>query len=244
MYPAQSQKSITILGTVHKQTKYVNADTIYKIISQVEPDIILYDTDTSLYSRVKTDTSDIGIEAVRRYLEANPGTALKAIGYAGAKEFHKANRTAELTDSLQTDISNLLDRHLLDSGSVQTIVALNDFHEVVSRLSDQPLQTINSDLAYKLIEKWQEYQYDRLQKIIDNTPALRKYSDFFKQESQFRIERNHAIASSAYQFITQRSCQTAIIITGTVSKPFVRQAFARYVVREKNFDWYTKEYWE
>ena len=235
------QTAVIVLGSVHEPTKFVNADTIFNIIKQVQPDIILLEADTTLYSLIKTNLDENEINAVRKYLEFKPQTILKAVDYVGRQEFYKSNRSFELKDSLNKTLGNLISSNKLDSNSLQILQTYSDFDELCSTLSKQPLRIVNSELAYQLTEKYQTYTYEKLQEIIDKALELKKYSSYYKRESKFWFDRNKAIAVNSLNFIQQYKPKKAIIITGFFHKTFVLKELND---RQKDYNITIKEYWE
>ena len=238
---ALGQTNLFVLGSIHTPTVFVNSDYIFNVLNMLQPELILLEADTTLYTLIKTGLDENEINAVRKYLKQKPNTILKAVDYIGRQDFYKSNKSFELKDSINNNLEKLIGLNRLDSNCLQTLQAYSEIGDIFAVLTKQPLRIVNSNLSYLIAEKYQTFTYDKFQEIIDRTPDLKNYSEFYKRESKFWYDRNKAIANNSIKFIKQYKPKIAIIITGFLHKPFVLKEL---IEQKKEYNFTIKEYWE
>ncbi len=86
---------VIILGTIHYGAENINAKSVYTILSDFKPDIILLEAESSIFEKenvLKADFDGINnneFQATLKYQKENPGVQIKPAELEGRNNYRK-----------------------------------------------------------------------------------------------------------------------------------------------------------
>jgi len=103
---------VIVIGNVHTPMPNYNADSLFKIMERIKPDIILHEIDGSYFTadfKFKDPSKENEQNASEKYVAKHPAALLRPFEFEGRNEYRRAkeikqseNPTMDLLDSLYT----------------------------------------------------------------------------------------------------------------------------------------------
>ncbi len=227
-----------VLGTIHFPTKKVNADSIYTILNDFKPDIILLEADSSnfypdfTFRHLYDENEYI---AVVRYKMKKPGTQIRPIEFEGRNTYRKTiGIFSEPGDAFQKAMNNLITQKQFTAYQQDLLDRLIRFERLAQNLKSESLRLINNPQSDNIIDSLNHYKYKGLKEIVSNHPVFHetKMIDSKKDTTTVRDNfilwsdfegnmRNQAIASNALNIINQNPGKRIIVLTGFFHRSYV-----------------------
>ncbi|HMS63922.1 MAG TPA: hypothetical protein PKD83_01565 [Ignavibacteria bacterium] len=243
-YPDNVPTEITVIGTVHYETRGLISDTLLSIFLKIKPDVILFESDSTYFSsenEIEDDIKDEFLEtkAITKYKESN---SLKLIPYdiPGRDDYMNDYERVSHRANLFYDLNVMLKKK-----SYNDSLNVMKYYEILLNLSavmsDTTITYINSIDGCKKIDSINSLTYEGIAEIIKSTPELSGYAEFWKSENEFWNKRNNVMLENILREIKIFSGKKVIVLCGFAHKKFLKskissKAFENYAV--------VKEFWE
>lgn len=254
---AQDKKQkldLIIIGTVHFPTKNINSDTIYKVLENLKPDVVLMESDQTNFNSdfsFKKSYDENEWNAVLKYKSNFKNTLFRPIEFEGRNEYRKLNGIVNVDDVFNKinvlDSLNILpEKHKkIWKRFVELAIALND-------LDNGSLKEINTVSVENLVRERQFYQYQKLKEIVDENDEFAKlkietptketisYRELYKRYCYFEELRNRTIIENILKWKTQYPNKKIVILIGFYHKYFLVNELKW---KQKQYDFELKEYY-
>ncbi|MDV3725059.1 hypothetical protein CMU40_02490 [Elizabethkingia anophelis] len=234
----QYKKSqLIILGTIHSGAENINTNSVYKILSDFKPDIILLEAESNIFEKenvLKSDFDGINsneFQATLKYQKENPGVQIKPAELEGRNNYRKElgiyseagfvfNKIEELDKKGELKLSDQEKKHLLQFDS---------YWEAVDNIAKQDLKTVNSKQSDAIVDSLMQYQYIRTRAIVNNHNEFTKfrllssksktdtitYKEYFNNWAHFEGNlRNEGIAKNVIRYYKENPGKKIILLTG------------------------------
>jgi hypothetical protein len=263
MYERDSVTVLCIVGTVHNPTKGFNADSLFEIINHFNPDIILTETDTSIYTntlneyrRLKTPLfAKIGrtlhfgkkapeeneTRAVRKYKFLYPAVEIRPFDYEGRNEYHSKHNILSEPDTVMTAIQTLFDKNELAPSHKVVWQAWKSINDTLDGFYDQTPFVINQNELYRITEKRQSLQYQGINQIVQEDQRLTKFRPFYQVNTDFWDVRNKTMADHILQFIKLYPKKRIMLLTGFMHKYYLLNELS---LKQRATNFKVTEYWK
>lgn len=100
---------------------------------------------------------------------------------------------------------------------------------------------INRDENREIIEKINYYDFEAVSKIIEMTPALSSYGNYWKEVNDFWLMRNDAMIENIKNYVKDFSGSRIVVLCGFAHKPYLLEGLSSL---SENGDIVIKNYWE
>ncbi|OPB92800.1 hypothetical protein [Elizabethkingia occulta] len=237
---------VIILGTIHYGSENINTESVYKILSNFKPDIILLEAESNIFEKenmLKTDFDGISnneFQATLRYQKENPGVQIKPAELEGRNNYRKElgiypeagfvfNKIEELDKKGEIKLSEQEKKHLSQ---------LDTYWNSVENIAKQDLKTVNSKQSDALVDSLMKYQYNRTRDIVNNHNEFTKfrllssknkkdtitYKEYFNNWSNFEGNiRNEGIAKNVIKYYKENPGKKIILLTGFKHRFFIKK---------------------
>ncbi|OPC68988.1 hypothetical protein [Elizabethkingia occulta] len=237
---------VIILGTIHYGAENINTESVYKILSNFKPDIILLEAESNIFEKenmLKTDFDGISnneFQATLRYQKENPGVQIKPAELEGRNNYRKElgiypeagfvfNKIEELDKKGEIKLSEQEKKHLSQ---------LDTYWNSVENIAKQDLKTVNSKQSDALVDSLMKYQYNRTRDIVNNHNEFTKlrllssknkkdtitYKEYFNNWSNFEGNiRNEGIAKNVIKYYKENPGKKIILLTGFKHRFFIKK---------------------
>ena len=236
---------VIIIGTVHYETDNFTPDSLYNIFTKITPNVILLESDASYLTedfKLRPGYEDIANEtkAVTKYL-MNSNPLLRPYDLENRDQFLFSTNRRRTERAFFDDLSDLYDEGKLTPDAIQ----LTD--DLITNMSDAQSMTlstpfnINRDENREIIEKINYYDFEAVSKIIEMTPALSSYGNYWKEVNDFWLMRNDAMIENIKNYVKDFSGSRIVVLCGFAHKPYLLEGLSSL---SKNGDIVIKNYWE
>lgn len=232
---------VIILGTKHNGNKYLNANSLYKIIKKINPDIILLEFDS-------TSVSDCDIKKVNgAKLAEFLGIWNNPIEYRAARKFKEIKKEIclapfdiyipnrkeyvsyqRLMEKSHTEKLNLLfkENKFNKKDSVQ-FVQYNQINNTFLEKLDSNLLIMNRESLTDTIRKISNIENNFIRQITNKYVELQPFSNWYNTSSDFWEYRNNAMCLKIIRELNANSDRTILILTGLMHKYYLTHFFKK-----------------
>lgn len=216
---------VIIVGTVHYETENFNTDSLYNIFVDIEPDLILMESDASYMTEdfmLRPGYEDIANEtrAVTKYLLVSK-PLLRPYDIENRDHFLFNTHRRKTERSFFEELSALYgDGKLSTYASQLTDELLSSMDEAQSMTYSTPFH-INKEESKEVIEKINYYDFEAVNEIIKNTPALSSYETYWQEVNDFWLVRNDAMVENIKKYINEFPGSRIIVLCGFSHKPYL-----------------------
>jgi hypothetical protein len=219
---------LVLLGTVHQPIQNFNADSLYNILVNIKPDVILFEVDSSFFTKdfefKKPWKSNENIATIG-YMNSFD-VDVRPYDFTGRNEYRikigsrpTDSKASNLLDSLYKN--NLLKS--LDSKIYKDFLNVNDSLNSFAYLGAKTFNSSNTD---KIAQIRQEYQYKRLLDIMKDYPIFSNtyyvkndgdsisYLEGYKRASEFWDLRNQTMSNNILHFVREYQGKRIVVLNG------------------------------
>ncbi len=246
---------LVILGTVHEPVENFNSDSLYNILIKIKPDLILFEVDSSFFTKdfdfKKTWGSNENIATVK-YMN-NFDIDVRPYEFTGRNEYRikigsrpTDSKAIELLDSLYRN--NQLDS--LNNRIYQNFLEVNDTLNSFAYLGARAFNNPETD---KTAEIRQKYHYKELLGIMSEHPIFYdtyyvksdgdsiNYFEGFKRASEFWDLRNHTMSRNILHFVREYHGKKIIVLNGYFHRYYLNSLIKP---KEEELNFTIKEFYE
>lgn len=246
-FPQKSPKTeIIILGTVHNPTEHYSRDTLFSILEQLKPNVILFEHpvswSTDKFSEKVKKFNIAGLEGVTtlKYLEENPSVLLKYFDIANRDEYYKETNYFEDERNFSKQLWKLKEDNKLGSLAKslleQTIIVIK-IRNVIAKSNPRIINSATSD---SVISLKQEYVRNNIIKFTKMIPELHKFNKFANSSNNFWNKRSRKMVENITRYSKDFQGKRLVVLTG-----FEHRYDLRKLLEEpEKANYILKEYWE
>ncbi|WP_055444578.1 hypothetical protein [Lacinutrix himadriensis] len=247
---------IIIIGTLHKPEANFNAEILFHILEDVQPDFILQELDSSFFTsnfkHKKAPTSNEGM-ASKKYIEKYPSTKLRPYEFEGRNEY-RINIGSRPTDGLTTKLIDSLNKAELLSVTEAEIY--NKYKALLKPLivfASKSPENFNNASTDSICAERQYYQYKMLTKITNkrNEFATRfhtkpngkkiSYRNGYQLAGDFWDLRNQTMAKNIMRIAEQNPEKKLVVLCGFMHRYYILRELKK-LTKGKNI--LLKEFYE
>ncbi|TMM57294.1 hypothetical protein FEE95_12470 [Maribacter algarum] len=247
---------VTVIGTVHFPTEYVNADSIYKALQRVKPDIIAMEADSSVFNTdfsFKKTYDENEYNAVLKYLESNPETMIRPIGFEGRNDYRKKIGIYSEAGFVYEAMYDLLDDEKLSNPHSDMLLHYENLWAVTEVFKKETLTNINHSFVDRLIDSVNAYQYVKTRDIVKTRPEFEikimgadgdsvSLKSYFEKWIRFEgTQRNEALANNLIHLVELYPQKRIVALTGFKHRSYIINSLKR-VQKELGFNY--QEFYE
>ena len=239
---AYGQTKLSLLGTIHDEQIKINSEAVLKAITTFNPDVILYEADTTLDIRNNLKGMDaIEFHAIHKYLKTKPKTLIFPFDWTGKQAFMKQNNYWSKVDSMNKTLNGYFSNGKANSLSLTIIEGFSDFSTVDNLLSNEDLKTINQAFAQKTIELKTKWEYKKLIEMANADESLKSIVPTLTLGQEYWDKRNIEMSKNILNTISKYPNKRILVITGNNHKHYL---FAQLAPKQAENKFEIVEYWE
>jgi hypothetical protein len=202
--------NITLLSSFHKNLGKCNPDELYKIIEEIQPEVIFEELSFDTFSFVYSDGYiPYTVEAItiKKYLENCP-----------IKHF-----PVDTYPINETDLFNGADEIAKRSNEY-----LKLWNEQISMITNYGYDFLNSNACIGLLDKIRNVE-ETVLSVINDEKLLRD----FKSENELHNKRENEMIRNIFNYSKQYPYNIALLICGAEHRNPLRQKIQEYEAKEK-----------
>ena len=236
---------VIIIGTTHNETENFNPDSLYNIFLKLQPHVILMESDSTYMTydyRLKDHIKDIANEtrAVTLYLESN-NVHLRPYDITNRDNYLNSFRRRRMERSFFEKLTELYESGNMSSNASSIINGLINSMDYAEYLSYNTPFEINRPENDTLIKEINYYEFEAFHQLINETPELYEYGEYWQEHTNFWVMRNNAMVENIIRYAREFSGKRLIVLCGFSHKPYLQDGLKELVL---NGEIIIKEYWE
>lgn len=214
---------------MHSPVEGFNADSLYNALELIQPDVILYEVDSSFFDtdfKFKKELKSVEHEVTIKYLNENKEAIVRPYDFTGRNSYRinvgsrpVDNYTLKILDSLyKNDLLNENHKNIYE-----------DYQELNGKLNEialRGIQSFNDDVTDRVVEKRQHHQYTKLTTVVDALPVFDSlthakpdgskitYKEGYSLAGDFWHKRNNAMANHILKFSKEFSGKKIVVLNG------------------------------
>lgn len=253
----ETGSNLVILGTIHSEAENVTAASIYEVLKNYQPDIILLEVEPNLFEKenvLKTDFDGVSnneFKATLKYQKEHPNVQLKPAELDGKNNYRRKLGIYAEADFVVSKLNELLENNKLSAKEKRICDDYEKYWYKVDTISKQNLKTINSNKSDFVIDSLMNYQYSKMNEILKNHSEFSKakilnstksdsisYAKYYKKWSDFEgTIRNEGIAKNVVKYQKENPNKKIILLVG-----FKHRFYVKKYLKNQNIK--TAEYYE
>lgn len=243
------EPKVSILGSVHFPTQNLNADSIYQVLLDFQPDFILTEIDPDrMYEdyTYKNLYNENEIISIVRYKINHPDVALRPIDIFQRNNKRKERGIFSEASAVFRNLNGLDNEKGFSKEEQLVWDKFSEYWALVTEIGEGPLATINTRESDRLVDSLINYQYYQLRKIVDNNPTFKaqilsakndsvSLKQYFHTWADFEMERNQAIADNVLKYLKENPRKRIIISLGYKHRFFVKKYLEEQGIKPTEF---------
>lgn len=239
-----TKTEVHILGTVHFETTTIKRDHLYSRITEITPDIILFESDSNTVRRIlsgrdyffqaldvlkKRSTTKMEKPVVLEYIAHSPDCLVLPYEWEIRDQFQRKHKIRSKPIEMINAIIKLENEKLLTNSQSDIINKYLDLTKELNKIgSTGTFQAINSLATDSLVAVRQYFQYTKLQEIVNEREELAEYVDFAQINKDYWVVRNKAMAQNILRQIKLNPKKKIVVLNGFYHRYFLNDELKKY----------------
>lgn len=232
------QSKVTIIGNVHYPSAAYNADTLYAILEQLKPDIILMELDSIAFAKIfkqQYPSKENEPVATLLYISRNPHTTATPFEFEGRDNYRKEKGIKQASGQVDKLLDSLYKNKLLNKKQYRTVAKYYELTDTLTEYTKKPIAAFNNPRTDSLCRIRQYYQHVAIRKVINQRKEFGQH--FVVTTSQERVSlqraynrlcdfwdlRNKTMAKNILQTVSQNPGKKIVVLTGFFHRYYLLQ---------------------
>lgn len=250
-----NKAELVLLGTVHEPVQNFNADSLYNILIKIKPDLILFEVDSSFFTKEfefkKTWDSNKNIATIR-YMN-NFDVDVRPYEFTGRNEY-RIKIGSRPTDGEATKLlDSLYSNNLLNPWNEKIYNDYLKVNDSLNSIAYLGAKAFNNSKTDRIAQKRQEYQYKKLLDIMGEYPIFSNsyyvkkagdsisYFEGYKRASEFWDLRNHTMSKNILHFIREYHYKEIVVLNGYFHRYYLNSLL---MPKQDELNFIVKEFYE
>lgn len=229
-FSAIAQKTeITVIGNVHTPMDRYNADTLFKIMEKVRPDLILHEIDKSFFTKdfkFKEPSKENEQNASERYAAKYPKTMLRPFEFDGRNEYRREKGIKQSEIPTMRLLDSLYSSGKLDEKQRVIVSEYRRLTEQLNSFGYLSATDFNNKKTDSISRLRQYYQHHEIRKVINEqqifsnifvtTASGKKVSlkQGYNEFCDFWDLRNKTMAKNILNYANENPGKKIMVLTG------------------------------
>lgn len=234
---SESQTEIVVISTVHNDTNYFKTETLVDILKKVNPDLILLEFDSSFFDSSfalleKYQTISLESRAAATVMRQSSKIKVRPYDIEGRNKFYAEHNYFKSEAEFYGELSRLNDNNELSSEAKLLFEALISLSAIRDSCGAERPEVINSLACDTALEKKQDYSFKGIKRIIELTPALKKFDAFASLADDFWIRRNEEMVKNIIRYSKEFQGQRIVVLCGFEHRYYLRKRLKEQAAKE------------
>lgn len=230
-----SKPELIVIGTVHFPTKQINKDTIYSVLENLKPDIILMESDMTNFNSdytFKNMYDENEWNAIVKYKKSHENTLFRPMEFEGRNDYRIQNGIQN-PEVVLTKINLLNSLNILPEKHKKIWNRFVELSISLNELDNSSLKELNTPPSDNLVKERQFYQYQKLKEIVDGNAEFSKLKiettakasvslqELYKRYCYFEELRNRTIVDNILKWQNKYPKKKIVMLIGFYHRYFL-----------------------
>jgi len=244
-----------IVGTIHVPTGKINADSIYNILYNFRPDIILVEAESNIFEKENTFKNNFdGMESnefqgILKYQKENPAVAIKPAELANRNKIREQLGIYSEAGFVFSEVDQLKEKGRLSNDEKHISADFDKYWDLASNIGRQTLSRINTKNSDVVIDSLMQFQYHIIGKIVNrhkefddkkikgsNGDSI-SYKNYYNKWANFEGKiRNEGIANNVLKYRKQYPNKKILLFVGYKHRFFIRHYLEKQIKLQEYYE--------
>lgn len=227
---ALAQKStIIVIGNVHKPMPQYNADTLYAILENIKPDIILHELDSSFFTadfNFKEPSGENEQNASEKYKKIHPATLIRPFEFEGRNQYRRERGIKQAENPTMDLLDSLYINKLLTPKQTAIVSEYKRLTEQLNAFGYLAARSFNNTATDSISKLRQYYQHYEIRKVINERYEFKQrfvtsannekvsYAEGYNRFCDFWDLRNKTMAKNIIMMAKKYPGKKIVVLTG------------------------------
>ena len=217
-----SQTELCIIGEVHEECSYMNRDSVYNILLNIKPDVILIEMDSSFF------TSDFHFIEDPEIIGGNQNLGsykyhslhkvdLRPFDMQGRNEWYRETKYFDNQRKMFTEALSLYENNELskkDKEDVELIQLVMNYNG----MKFSSVKDLNVNMTVKFLSVREKIIYPKMVSIVENTEKLHHWIPFARLWEAHWYDRNAIMAENIKKIAREYKDKRIVVLVGLEHK--------------------------
>ncbi len=240
------QSEVWLIGTAHKETNYINPDTLLNIFDKIKPDVVLLELEEKHFT--KGFNFDVSKYPLKDYLVNNEniagykyqkqrGIQLRPFDINGRHEFYEKENYYKRENEMFGDMLKLYKNNtVFESCKVDFEILLSALNSYES-LKFSSLREANSEITMKFLALKTKIDFELILSITRQNKELSKWVEFAELRKNYWDKRNNGMVENIIKYANEFKGKKVVVLVGNDHKYALNEK-----LKQKNVD--VREYYK
>jgi pheromone shutdown protein TraB len=237
----QKVNDVIIVGSVHSSNMFYNSDTLFKVIQNLRPDVILIEQDSTSYT-FKTGVfkplpgwskklrkiglrSELGVEAemIQKYHAEFPEVVIRPhdVAFNGSERERHRKSLLKLQDEFTKAMFKAYDGKEMPEYQAEMHLTLRKYYQFLNRRVEGTLQELNADSTTEMIRDGEEIEKLHLRALVDSVPSLQNFSNRIIERQKLTKYRNDVMIQQVLRYVNEFKGKRIVVLTGALHRYYL-----------------------
>ena len=223
------KKEVIVIGNVHRPMDAYNADTLYKMLERVKPDIILHEMDSSFFTpdfSFKEPSKENEQNASQQYKKAHPATLIRPFEYEGRNEYRRKKGIKQAEEPTMDLLDSLYTAKKLTTKQAAVVTEYKRLTTLLNSFGYKRGIEFNNETTDSISKLRQYYQHYKIREVINQRKEFAKrfvitttnekvsYAEGYNRFCDFWDLRNQTMAKNIVTIIRNNPGKKVVVLTG------------------------------
>jgi hypothetical protein len=237
----QKVNDVIIVGSVHNSNMFYNSDTLFNVIQNLRPDVILIEQDSTSYT-FKTGVfkplpgwskklrkigvrSELSVEAemIQMYHAEFPEVVIKPhdVAFNGSERERDRKSHLKLQDEFTKAMFKAYDGKEMPEYQAEMHFTLRKYYQFLNRRVEGTLQELNADSTTVMIRDGEEMEKLHLRALVDSVPSLQNFSNRIIERQRLTKYRNDVMIQQVLRYVNEFKGKRIVVLTGALHRYYL-----------------------
>jgi len=225
-----AQKSeVIVIGNVHRPMPAYNADTLYKMLERIKPDIILHELDSSFFTpdfSFKDPSKENEQNASEKYKKAHPATLIRPFEFEGRNDYRRKKGIKQAEEPTMNLLDSLYAAKKLTAKQTAIVTEYKRLTELLNSFGYKRGFDFNNTTTDSISKLRQHYQHYEIREVINqrkefaqrfvttSTNEKVSYAEGYNRFCDFWDLRNKTMAKNIEAVVRAHPGKKLVVLTG------------------------------
>jgi len=220
---------VIVIGNVHTPMPSYNADSLFKIMERIKPDIILHEIDGSYFTadfKFKEPSKENEQNASEKYVAKHPAALLRPFEFEGRNEYRREKGIKQSEKPAMDLLDSLHTAGSLTKKQADIVAEYKRLTEQLNSFGYKSAKEFNNKRTDSISKLRQYYQHYKIRQVINGRKEFAKrfvttttnervsYTEGYNRFCDFWDLRNQTMAKNIVNVVRNNPGKKVVVLTG------------------------------
>lgn len=238
-----AQKSeVIVIGNVHRPMPAYNADTLYKMLERIKPDIILHELDSSFFTpdfNFKDSSKENEQNASEKYKKAHSATLIRPFEFEGRNDYRRKKGIKQAEEPSMDLLDSLYITKKLTLKQATVVSEYKRLTDLLNSFGYKRGIEFNNKITDSISKLRQHYQHYEIRQVINQRKEFAQrfvttttnekvsYTEGYNRFCDFWDLRNQTMAKNIEAVVRAHPGKRVVVLTGYFHRYYLLELLSK-----------------